>query len=179
MAVSEEAGMWNLLTRRNQECYQLQDLLEDAAGEHPGSTSVEDLLGALSPVQRAHFVECRSCHDVAENLAAVREIFKGVASHGQEAGPWFARRVMAAISAREQELVLPASVWSAVPRFASRLSWITAIVLLAGSTWLLERPATSPSKQPGAAAAQEFLFEAPAPPMSQDDVLISMAEKDR
>jgi len=37
----------------------------------------------------------------------------------------------------------------------------------------------STTKQPAAASSQEYLFEAPAPPMNQDDVLISMAERNR
>jgi hypothetical protein len=71
------------------------------------------------------------------------------------------------------------SPWSMVPRFASRLAWASAIVLLAGSTWLYQRPKQGPNIQPAAAAAQEYLFEAPSPPMNQDDVLISMAERNQ
>ncbi len=171
--------MWDLLKRRKDECNLLQDWLEDAAAEHSPAASIEQLLEALPPVQRAHFAGCHSCRDAAQVLLAAREIFTGVPSNRGEARPWFAGRVMAAIAARERELALTGSPWSAVPRFASRLAWITAIVLLAGSTWLYEKPATAPSKQPSAASFQEYLFEAPAPPMNQDDVLISMAEKNQ
>jgi hypothetical protein len=174
MAERKEAGMWNLLTKRSDECSHMQDLLE-----HSQAASVEELLVVLAPVQRAHFAECQSCRDAAQNLMKAREIFKGVASYRQEEAPWFAGRVMAAIAARERELALAVSPWSAVPRFASRLSWIAAIVLLAGSTWLYEKPAVAPSTVASTASSQEYLFDAPQPPMSQDDVLISMAEKNR
>jgi hypothetical protein len=179
MAVREEAGMWDLLKRQKDECKHLQDWLEDAAAEHSHAASVAELLEVLSLVQRVHFAGCQSCRDTAQVLLAAREIFNGVPSNREEARPWFAGRVMAAIAARERELALTVSPWSVVPRFASRLAWITAIVLLAGSTWLYEKPATAPTKQPSAASSQEYLFEAPAPPMNQDDVLISMAEKNQ
>lgn len=169
--------MWNLLTRRKDECRHLQDLLEDPAATQPHATNVEALLAALTPVQRAHYDDCQSCRDAAQDLLATREIFKEVASHAKEPGPWFTRRVMAAIAARERELALQVSPWTAVPRLASRLAWIAAIVLLAGTTWLYQKPAATPGRQPSASSSQEYLFEAPAPPMNQDDVLISLAER--
>ncbi len=177
MAISKEAGMWDLLTRRKDECTHLRDLLEGLAAERPLAGSVEELLEILPQDHRAHFAGCRSCRDTAQDLLAAREIFKGVAAHSEEAGPWFARRVMAAIAARERELALPVSPWAAIPRFASRLAWVTAVVLLAGTTWLYEKPVTAPSRQPVAASSPEYLFEAPPQPMNQDDVLISMAER--
>jgi hypothetical protein len=84
---------------------------------------------------------------------------------------------MAAIAARERELSEMASTWLAVPRFASRLAVASGALLLVASTWLYERPFTTPANQPAAAANQEYLFEAPQAPMNQDDVLISLAEQ--
>jgi hypothetical protein len=169
--------MWDLLRSRKEECSRLQDLLEDAAAVHPHAASIEVLLETLSPVQRAHFSGCEHCREAGQDLLATRELFKGVVSNAPEASPWFTRGVMASIAARQRELALPVSAWSVVPQFAARLSWMTAIVLLAGSTWLFERPVSAPTKQPSAAATQEYLFESPQPPMNQDDVLMSMAEK--
>ena len=171
--------MWDLLTGRKKECTELQDLLEATAATHPHAVSVEIFLEALPPVQWAHFTGCQRCREAAQDLVATRLLFKGVVSNAETAGPWFPRRVMAAIVARERESSLPVSAWSVVPRFALRLSWIAAIVLLAGSTLLFERPVSAPSKQPSAAAAPEYLFESPQPPMNQDDVLMSMAEKNQ
>ena len=169
--------MWNLLTRRKVECNQMQDLLEAAAARHPLAASVEEFLEGLPQAQRRHFAECGSCREAVQDLFATRKLFEGIASHTEGAGPWFSRRVMAAIATRERELALRVSPWTAVPRFASRLAWATAIVLLVGSTWLYERPAPVAKKQPAAVASPEYLFEAPVPPMNRDDVLISMAER--
>ena len=169
--------MWGLLTRRKNECNQLSDTLEDSAVENPLASNVEEFLQGLPQAERSHVAECQSCRQVVEDLLATRRIFVGVASHSDEAGLWFSRRVMAAISARERELAFRISPWTAVPRFASRLTWVLAIVLLAGSTWLYQRSTTAPTKQPSATTSPEYLFEPPSPPMNQDDVLISMAER--
>jgi len=171
--------MWNLLKKCNEECMKVQDLMENSAAARPEAVHVEQLSEAWPAAQRAHVAACGSCLEAAQDLLATREIFKGVAFRAEQAGPWFAAGVMGAIRARERELALPASLWSAVPCYASRLAWVTAFVLLAGSTWLYERRVAAPNKPPAAASSQEYLFEAPAPPMNQDDVLISMAEKNQ
>jgi hypothetical protein len=84
---------------------------------------------------------------------------------------------MAAIARRDRELSEVASTWLAVPKFAARLALTLGAVLLLASTWWYHRPSKAPASQPTAAATQEYLFEAPQPPMNQDDVLISMAER--
>jgi hypothetical protein len=179
MSDIEETGMWYLLTKTKKECSQSQDLLENAAATHPHAASIEVFLEALPPARRAHFSECQTCSEAAQDLFLARELFSGAASNAEEPGPWFAGRVMAAIAARKREMALPVSAWSVVPRFASRLSWMTAAVLLVGSTWLFERPVSAPTRQVSAVAAPEYLFESPQPPMNQDDVLMSMAEKNQ
>src|SRR5882672_9097734 len=120
-----------------------------------------------------------SCRASRQDMRATRELLEGVVLPAKDGGPWFARRVLSAIAARERELTFPVSPWSMVPRFASRLAWASAIVLLAGSTWLYQKATPVPAKQPAAASSPEYLFEAPQPPMNQDDVLISMAEKNQ
>jgi hypothetical protein len=172
--------MWNLLKKsRDEECGELRDLLEESAAARPEAVRVEELSEDWPSAQREHLSTCESCQEAAQDLFATREIFQGVASQTDQARPWFATRVMEAIRTRERELALPASLWSAFPRFASRLAWVSAVVLLAGSAWLYERPVAAPNKAPAAASTQEYLFEAPPPPMNQDDVLISMAEKNQ
>ncbi len=171
--------MWNLLKKSDEECRELQDLLEESATARPEAVRVEELNEDWPLAQRKHLADCGSCQEAAQDVLATREIFQGVASQAEEARPWFATLVMEAIRTRERELALPASLWSAFPRFASRLAWVAAVVLLAGSAWLYERPVAAPNRAPTAASTQEYLFEAPAPPMNQDDVLISMAEKNQ
>ena len=170
--------MWKLLKRQNGECEHLQDLLESSAAGVPGG-SIEELVLSLPADGRAHFAECRSCREATQDLLATRELLAGVVAPAKDGGPWFAKRVLSAIAARERELAFPPSAWSMVPRFASRLAWASAIVLVAGSTWLYQRSTPSSIRPPTAASSPEYLFEAPAPPMNQDDVLISMAERNQ
>jgi hypothetical protein len=179
--VAEEAGMWDLLTKQRDECSHFRDVLEDSAAARPRPLSVGELLEVLPQAQRTHFAVCRNCQDAARDLLAAGEVFKGMAPRAEEeeARPWFASRVMAAIAAREKELSEVASAWLAVPKFASRLALASGALLVVASTWLYERPYKVPAKPPTVAATQEYLFEAPQPPMNQDDVLISMAEKNQ
>ena len=169
--------MWDLLKKNDKECSGLRDLLEESAAARPDASRVEELSEAWPSAQRAHMITCKRCQEAAGDLLAAREIFKGVASQTEMLRPWFATQVMGEIRAQERKLALGASLWNAVPRYASRLAWVSAVVLLAGSTWLYERSAAAPNKAATAVSSQEYLFEAPAQPMNQDDVLISMAEK--
>jgi len=168
--------MRSWLNRRRVECERLQDLLENSAAEGLLGGSMEALFASLPADGRAHFADCRSCREMVEELVAARELLLGALAPTEDGGPWFVKRVLSAIASRERQLAFPASAWSMVPRFASRLAWATAIVLLAGSTWLYRGSSPGTSRQP-AASSQEYLFEAPATQMNQDDVLISMAER--
>jgi hypothetical protein len=167
--------MWNLLKKSDDDCRKLQDSIEEAAAVRPAATSVEALSEVLSPAERAHITSCEKCRGAAQDLLATREIFKGVGSATEMARPWFARRVMAGIAARERELSETARTWLAVPKFASRLALASGALLLVASTWLYEKPLSTPSQQASALAAQESLFEAP-PSANQDDVLVPVQE---
>jgi len=148
--------MWNLLKKSDDECRKLQDLLEDSAAVRPEAASVEELSEVLSPAERTHIASCEQCRAAARDLLATREIFQRVGSASEVA-----------------------STWLAVPKFAARLALVSGALLLVASTWLYERPSAVPAKQPAGAASQEYLFEAPQPPMNQDDVLISLAEQNQ
>jgi hypothetical protein len=167
--------MRSLLNRRRDECERLQDLLESSVAEGVLGVSIEALFQSLPADGRTHFADCRSCREIVQELLATRELLLGALAPTEDGGPWFVKRVLSAIAARKREVAFPASAWSMVPRFASRLAWATAIVLLAGSTWLYRGSTPSAPRQP--ASSQEYLFEAPAPQMNQDDVLTSMAER--
>ncbi|HEX4545058.1 MAG TPA: hypothetical protein VH110_01775 [Candidatus Acidoferrum sp.] len=168
--------MWDLLKKSTEDCTKFRDFLERSAPERPEAARLEEMLEDLPLSQRQHISVCESCREAGADYVATREIFRDVDSRAEARRPWFAARVMKAIAARQRELANSLSPWSVVPRFASRLAWAAAIVLLAGSTWLYERPAPALQKPPSGAAGQEYLFEVPQPPLNQDDVLVSMAE---
>lgn len=174
--------MWNLLKKRDEECRKFQDLLEDSAEARPEAVRVEQLSEAWPAAQRNHIAACETCQEAAEDILASREIFKGLASAGEVARPWFANRVMAAIAARERELSQVASTWLAVPKFASRLAIASGALLLVASTWLYERPVPVPVPTPNqlasTLAAQESLFDT-SPLINQDDVFVIGQENNR
>lgn len=168
--------MRNLLNRKRDECERLQDLLESSTAENVYSGGIEEFAESLPADEREHLAECGNCRQAAQDLLATRELFKGAIAPAEDGGPWFAKRVLTAIAVRERKMAFTMSTWSVVPRFASRLAWAAALVLVVGSTWLYETSTPRTIRQPSAASSQEYLFEAPAPPINQDDVLISMAE---
>ena len=177
MEDGQEAGMRDLL-KKDEECRKLRESLEDAAALSPDAVSLEEFLEDLPSAQRAHATACGNCRETATDVFAVRRIFQGVGSRAEEAGPWFATRVMAAIAQREGDLAQRVGLWNAVPRFASRLVLASAIVVVAASTWLYEKPVSAPPKQASIGAAPEYLFELNPPPANSDEVLVSLAQKE-
>jgi hypothetical protein len=167
--------MWKFLKMKNEECREFQDGLEEFTAARPTDGNLQELLAVMAPAEREHVAACADCREAAQDFVASREILRGMTAAGVEAGPGFAKRVMNVIAARERELANLANAWSEVPRFASRLAWASAIVLLVGSTWLYEKPAPVANHPLTVAASQESLFET-APPANQDDVLIGLTE---
>ena len=168
--------MWNPLKRENEECGRLRDALEAAAMKSADAVSVESksLTELLAAHHRKHLETCADCRNAVQDLVAMKELFRGAISFRQEERPWFAARVMAAIASRK--LAERVSAWTEFPRFASRLTWITAILLLVGTTWFYESVLRAPSYP--TSGSQESIFEAPqqAPP---DDILVSRASDKR
>jgi len=165
--------MWSVLKRQDEECKRVRDSLEEAATRQPETGSVDHWINELAPQEQKHIKACAACREAAEDLAATRELFRGVSSFAEEQRPWFYARVMGAIASRERELAQRLNAWREFPRFGARLVWITGIVLLAGTTWFYERMVRTPRYEING-ASQDSLFEGPQQ-TSQDDVLISMA----
>ena len=162
--------MWNKL-KENENCRKLRDALEEAAAKFEEAVSVESLTRDLSDEQREHVAACAGCQEAANDLVKVKALFNGAASFADEEPPWFAARVMAAIASRERDIAERVTAWTEFPRFASRLAWVAAILLLAGTTWFYEAVVRAPSYVP---AGQESIFEVPQQ-TTPDDVLVSMA----
>lgn len=162
--------MWNKL-KENENCRKLRDALEEAAAKFEDTAPVESLIRDLSDEQREHVAACAGCQEAANDLVKVKALFNGAGSLAGEERPWFAARVMAAIASRERDLAERVTAWTEFPRFASRLAWVAAILLLAGTTWFYEAVIRAPSYVP---AGQESIFEVPQQ-TTPDDVLVSMA----
>jgi hypothetical protein len=151
--------MFSLLKRDRSTCKSLRNSLEDASGAD-----------ALSPVQQKHLAVCLDCQAAADELLMSRILLKKIPSVAATPAPWFAPRVMAAIAARESELRRSLEAWAAVPRFAARLAWISALALLLASTWLYQLPKSTP--KPSGQATVDTLFDI-QPSAAQDDLLLA------
>jgi hypothetical protein len=170
--------MMNFLNKRRAECRQFQSQLEDAASAAPNANQLSELLAAASPSLKEHTIACPNCHAAAENILAARALLAELPSYAATAGPWFAPRVMAAITARKAELGRAADTWTFLPKLAARLTWASAIALLLASGWLYQKPLTTTSKPVVTDITGEPVVDT-APPASNDDVLVSLSERPR
>jgi hypothetical protein len=159
------------MLKAKENCRKFRDALEEAAAKPEGAFRFETLIALLPEEQRRHFAACVDCREAADDLVKVNALFNGISGFVSEERPWFSARVMAAIASRERELLERVSAWTEFPRFASRLTWVAAILLLAGTTWFYEAVVRAPSYAP---AGQESIFEVPQQ-TTPDDVLVSMA----
>jgi hypothetical protein len=155
--------MWNVLsaTKKSKECRSLRDILE-------GTSEVS----SLSAAQQKHLAACPQCQRFADDILMTRALLIGLPRRAEVSAPWFAPRVMAAIAAKESELRQSLEAWAAVPRFAARLTCVSALALLLASTWLYESPksAQNVAQNPSAQSAVESLFDSPQS-AATDDVL--------
>jgi hypothetical protein len=91
--------------------------------------------------------------------------------------PWFVARVMAKIAEREAEGRRALTEWSgAVAKLASRLAWVSALVLLVGTTWFYGPHGGqlgTPSVESKAEASPQYLFDGAAGQGTVDDALVS------
>jgi hypothetical protein len=155
--------MWSFKRLKQQDaCKRLRDVLEDATGSP-----------VLSAEQKEHLAACPECKAAADDMSMSRLIFRDVPASAAQPGPWFAPRVMAAIAARESELRQSLEAWAAVPRFAARLTWISAVALLLAGGWLYESPkvAQTSVNQPSV----ESIFDSPQS-QAPDELLMERAQ---
>jgi hypothetical protein len=157
--------MWNPLKWSRSECDRFRESLEElAAGERPRMAS------------REHVSACQDCRAALDELVTSRELLSALPRQAA-VGPWFAPRVMAAIAAaRESELRRSIDAWIILPKLARRLTWISALALVLTGTWFLGRPASTPLKPVATDITGEPVSDT-TPPLNNDDLLLSLAEK--
>jgi len=172
--------MWKLFGVRSKPCSLFAGNLQDAAEQLPAAGATrEQLRAGLSPEMREHAERCANCALALDDLLAVRESFQSLRSSETPADSWFPQRVMARIAAAQLEMESGNATWKAVPRLASRLAGVAALVLLLAVTWVAGIPATVATGSTTTVAAAEGLFESPQPAPTPDDPLASVLERDR
>ena len=166
--------MGNWFQKHQEVCNRWQDWLDAGASGDAPASAAQDLMATRSLQDEAHLQDCPDCRLAMDAWLVARQSLQSLSLGENAAPPWFASRVMASIAARQDELLRPAAAWSIVPRFASRLVWATAAVLLLASTWLYQTPPAAPSAAPSMNST-EGLFDT-QPALSKDEVLMSLAE---
>jgi hypothetical protein len=180
--------MWNKFRKENRLCEQYREALEDLPPDVDQSMASSSLSNGLPAEVLEHARECDACEEAAETFWASRELLAGPLELAREwngaardAKPWFAARVMAKIAERETEGRRALMEWSgAVAKLASRLAWVSALVLLVGTTWFYGPHGgqlNTPSVESKAEAAQQYLFDTAAGQGTVDDALVSPPEK--
>ena len=155
--------MWSFKRLKQQDaCKRLRDVLEDATGA-----------AVLSVEHKEHLAACLECKAVADDMSVTRALFRDVPASAPLSGPWFAPRVMAAIAARESEVRQSFEAWAAVPRFAARLTWISALALLLAGGWLYESPKVAQTSV--GQTAIESIFDSPQS-QAPDELLLEPAQ---
>jgi hypothetical protein len=147
--------------------------------ELPGETTVSaaQLLYRLPAEVRAHGEACADCATALEDLVETRGALEPKKAMMPEAGLWFTKRVMAAISARESEIEERTnSVWISVRRLAPRLAAFAVLLLVLGGAWAMALRRADQTRQrqmqPG-----DSLFEGnPSTPLNYD-IIASVSEE--
>jgi hypothetical protein len=170
--------MMNFLNRRRAECRDFQSQLEDVAQAAPSAKEFSELFRDAPNMLKAHAASCADCRSAAENIIESRALLAELPSTAAMAGPWFVPRVIVAIVARKAELTRAADTWTFLPRLAARLTWASAVALLVASTWLYQKPISTSAKPMLTDITGEPLVDTTTPP-TNDDVLVSLAEKPR
>ena len=181
--------MWDKFRKDNRLCEQYREALEDLRPDVEQGTASAELRNSLAVEVLGHARECEACEEAAETFWASRDLLAGSLELAREhrsaamneIKPWFAARVMAKIAERETEGRRALAEWSvAVAKLASRLAWVSALVLLVGTTWFYgpnEGHLNSRSVQSKAESTPQYLFDSAAGQATLDDALVSPPER--
>lgn len=180
--------MWDKFRKENRLCEHYREALEDLPPDVEQSMASSSLSSSLPAEVLEHVHGCDACQEAAETFWASRELLAGPLelarewnSAASDAKPWFAARVMAKVAEREAEGRRALAEWSgAVAKLASRLAWVSALLLLVGTTWFYGPHGgqlNGESVESKAQASQQYLFDSAAGQGTVDDALVSPPEK--
>jgi len=181
--------MWDKFRKEKQLCEQYREALEDLTPGVSQATATAELRNSLPTEVVEHARECHTCQEGAEIFWASRDLLAGSLEPAREqynsamneTKPWFAARVMATIAEREMEGRRALTEWSgAVAKLASRLVWVSALLLLVGTTWFYGPNGghlNTQSVQSKAESTSPYLFDSAAGQATVDDALVSSPER--
>ena len=157
--------MLEFLRTRNSPCQMLRATLEGLDDER-----------SLLPALAQHVEVCADCRAAIAVFTQSRALLAPLRGDRAQVQPWFASRVMAAIAEQESKLERSLEAWSAVPRLASKIAWVSALALLLSSTWLIEQR-SMPKKTVTTDLAGEPVIDSHPTPANNDEVLFNLTER--
>ena len=151
--------------KNDDECSRLRSSLEELQDRN-----------SLPSALASHAVSCQECQRALNDLFESRALLSALRPPPEEARPWFAARVMAAINEQESKLTRSLETWTVVPRLASKLAWGAVLALVLTTTWLAGQPKTVRTPAVRTDLAGEPVVENHPVPLTNDDVLASLTE---
>ncbi len=156
------------MLKRPNECQGVESRIEDY------------LCGAPDPELEAHLARCGYCRATVEDSRLAGDLLRGAWEPASAPSQAFVANVMARIHQEEMRAKSPAAFWAPLEFLASRLSLTAAVLLLALSVYLVEF-APHRSVQIGSIRTELSAGDFPQPPsdpVSNEEVLQSLAERD-
>jgi hypothetical protein len=182
--------MLDKFIKDNRLCQQYREALEDLGPDADQATAFAELSHGLPAQVMEHTRGCDTCERAAETFWASRGLLAGSLELAREERnaamneikPWFAARVMANIAEREMEGRRALTEWTgAVAKLASRLAWVSGLVLLVGTTWFYGpnggRVDTQSVQSKAEGTTPQYLFDSAAGQATVDDALASPPER--
>lgn len=177
--------MWNRVRFGDKQCTKAEQWLEEIAVTHSDTpTTAEGLLISLGAAEQEHVRLCGDCQGAVRDFVESRILMNAVRPARSDDHPFFAKRVMAAITSREGELERASRAWAVVPRLAARFAGVATVLLLIGGAWVYEGPLhdrpsgeRTQTVQPAAESGSQLFEDNAAVPANRDEVLVSLLER--
>ena len=164
--------MGKLFGRENENCEWFRDALEALPVMGTPERSAEEWRAELPAEEERHVAGCESCRAALEEFAETRSALAELSL--SEPGPWFAKRVMAAIDAKEREEEATDGVWISVRRLAPRIVALSALLLVLGGSWAVQQRSRDLTNLEGKGG--DMVFDSSSGPTLYDDSVSVPAE---
>jgi type VI protein secretion system component VasK len=157
--------MFNLPEDKNAGCQRLLEALESVP---TNKVTSEEVMLAVSAADQEHVRSCDDCNNALSELVMARLALLPLRANATDDRPWFTKRVMAAIAAKEREIEESNRVWVNVRRFAPRLVAFCALLLVVGSTWALQLRKAEEARRASVQQAEGLFDPGSSAPVSDD-----------
>ena len=150
-------------------CEWFLNALEELPANGSENARPEVFLTKLPEAAREHAAHCSDCRAAVQDFAETRRALEALQHEMPEAGPWFTRRVMNAITAQEREFEeSQEGFWIGVRRLAPRLVALATLLLMLGGTWAFQERRAARAHGPEMGPAEGIFESVPSVPVNDD-----------